>query len=108
MLVLDREPAHRHEPGEDQRMEARLRAEREEDVAVEAPQLPRVVEPGRVEAFDLAGDADERVARVERADPVDAAPPRDRGVPGRPGVVAERRDGAEAGDDYTFLHSLNA
>ena len=53
---------------------------------------------GRVEVLDLGGDPDRKVARVEGADPVDAALARARRPPRGRHVVAERRDRAEPRD----------
>ena len=73
VLVLDREPAHRAEAGEDQRVHARLGAAREDGVGVAAlDQLRRLADRVR------AGRArrDDRVVRA-------ADPERDRDLPAR-------------------------
>ena len=71
----------------------------EEDVAVHPPRLLRRHELAGVEAAHLRGDPHRVLGGVERLDPPDAAAARYRGVPGRRGVEADRRDRPEAGDD---------
>jgi len=73
-------------------------AEGEQHVALELADLFRRGDLGRVEVLDLRRDPHGQPLGVERADPVDSAPPGDGGLPGGPSVVAERRDGAKAGD----------
>ena len=52
----------------------------------------------RLEPLHLGRDPYRELARVEGADEVHPAPPRDGRLPGRARVVAERGDGSEAGD----------
>src|SRR5439155_3633527 len=73
-------------------------AQRKQDVPLELPDLLRGGDLRGVEVLDLRGDAHGRLARVERADPVDAALARQGRPPGRRRIVAERRDRAESGD----------
>src|SRR5262249_12317282 len=68
-------------------------------VALEPPRLLRRHDAGAVEVLHLGRDAHGKLARVERANPVDPAATRDGSVPRRRRVVAERRDGAETRDD---------
>ena len=75
------------------------RRDGEHDVALEPPRVLRPDDRLGLEALDLRGDADREVARVEGADPVDAASSGDRRVPGRLRVEPERGDGSETGDD---------
>src|SRR4029453_12187799 len=71
----------------------------EQDVAVEPARLLRRDDVGgRLEVLDLGGDAHRELARVERLDPVDPAPARDRSLPCRGGVVPQRADRPEPGD----------
>ena len=70
----------------------------EHDVPLEPPRLLRADDRLRLEALHLGGDPHGEPARVERPDPVDAAPPRDRRVPGRLRVEPERRDRSQTGD----------
>jgi hypothetical protein len=77
------------------------RAQREDDVALELPDLLRRSHLRRVEVLDLGCDPDRNVAGIERADPVDSALPGQRSPPRGGRVVADRRDGAEAGDGYS-------
>ena len=53
------------------------RRDGEHDVALEPARVLRPDDGLRLEALHLGRDADRELARVERADPVDAAPPRD-------------------------------
>ena len=71
----------------------------EHDVALEPARVLRADDRLRLEALHLGRDAHRELARVERADPVDAAPPGDSRVPGRLRVEPERGDGSETGDD---------
>ena len=57
------------------------RAEREQHVAVELAHLLRRGDPAGSKSLTSAAIAHRELARVERADPVDAAPPLDRGRP---------------------------
>ena len=75
------------------------RGDRKQHVALEPPRLFRRYHARAVEVLDLRGDAHGKVGRVERPDPVDPAPPRQRRVPRRARVVAERRHRAETRDD---------
>ena len=75
------------------------RGDSEHDVALEPARVLRPDDRLRLEALDLRGDAHREVARVERADPVDAATPGHRRVPGGLRVEPERGDGSETGDD---------
>src|SRR5919198_784018 len=91
--------AHRVEPVES-RIGHRLTrgAEGEEDVPLELAHLLRRGDLRRVEVLHLGRHPDGELARVEGADPVDSALPGDGSLPGRLGVVAERRHGTEAGN----------
>ena len=71
----------------------------EEDVAVHPSRLLRRHELAGVEAAHLRGDPHRVLGGVERLDPPDAAATRYRGIPGRCGIEADRRDRPEAGDD---------
>src|SRR5207247_5655881 len=73
-------------------------AEREQDVPLELAHVLRRRDLRRVEVLHLGCDAHGQPVDVEGADPVDAAAARDGGLPGRLGVVADRRDGPEPGD----------
>ena len=75
-------------------------AEREEDVAVEPPRVLRRGDLGRVEVLHLRRDPHRELARVERADEVDAALAGDGRAPGRRRIGADRRHGAEPGHDH--------
>ncbi len=83
------------------------RGDGEEDVPLEPARLLRRHDARRVELLDLGGHAHRELRRVERADPVDAAAPVDRCAPRRRGIVAERRDRSESGDDHS-AHALRA
>src|SRR5207244_260999 len=54
----------------------------------------------RVEVLHLGRDPHGKAACVERADEVDATLAGEGSAPRRGRVVADRRDGAEAGDDH--------
>ena len=56
-----------------------------------------------VEALDLARDLAGHLRRIEAGDPRDAAPAVDEPVPEGRHVVADRREGAHAGDDDAAL-----
>ena len=75
------------------------RSNGEHDVPLEPSRVLRADDRLGLEALHLRGDPHREVARVERANPVDAAPPGDRRVPGRLRVEPERGDGSETGDD---------
>ncbi len=70
----------------------------EDDVPLEPTRVLRAYHRFRLEPLHLGRDPHREVARVERLDPVDAAPARDRRLPGRRGVEPERRDCSETGD----------
>src|SRR5436190_1452207 len=69
---------------------------------VELPDRLRRGEPGRVEILDLGPDPHRLLARVVRADEIDAAPALDRGLPGRRRVVSERGHRAEPRNGNPF------
>ena len=73
--------------------------DREHDVALEPARILRPDDRLRLEVLDLGRDPDRKLARVEGADPVDPAPPRDSRVPRRRRVETEGCDGSETGDD---------
>ena len=73
----------------------------EQDVAVHAPRLLRRDEAPTVEAPHLRRDPHGVLGRVERLDPADPAPARDRRLPRGRRVEPDRRDGSETGDDDT-------
>ena len=112
LLLLDdrRDPADRR-PDEDpdprgvEAVQARIvprllrGGDREEDVAVHPARLLGRHELAGVESAHLRGDPHRVLGGVERLDPPDAAATRDRGIPGRCGIEADRRDRPEAGDD---------
>lgn len=75
------------------------RGERELDAAIEALELLGGREAVTLEVLDLGCDVDRILARVERADEIDAAAPLHRSLPGGLHVVAERGDRSHAGDD---------
>ena len=75
---------------------------------VEPPRLLRRHDAAAVEVLDLGRDAHGKLARVERADPVDPAAPGDGRLPGGARVVPERRDRSQPRDDDSFLHVRNA
>src|SRR5262249_2790589 len=89
------EPAR--EPGVVERLARR--DEPELDVAVGPPDLLAVQDAGRVEVLDGGGDPAVEPRRVERADGRDARPAGDEPRPRGAHVLAERREGAHAGDD---------
>src|SRR5439155_26406747 len=55
--------------------------DRQDDVPLEAAGALRADDRRGVETLDLRGDPNRVLARVERLDPVDAAPARDRSLP---------------------------
>src|SRR5439155_2120652 len=59
-----------------------------------------------VVVLDLAGDLRLVWRRIEARDATDAAAPRDEAVPRGCDVVAERCDGAQAGDDDASAHAV--
>ena len=69
------------------------------DVAVGAPDLLAVEDPGRVEVLDGADDPAVEPRRVEGVDRRDAGAARDEAVPRRTHVLPERAQRAHAGDD---------
>ena len=73
--------------------------DREHDIALEPASILRAHRRNRVEPLHLGRDPDRVPRGVERLDESDTAPPRDRGVPRRARVEAERRDGSETRDD---------
>ncbi len=81
----------------------RLRGgEREQDVAVHAPGLLGPGDGYRIEALDLARDADRHVARVELRDLGDAGAPGEQRLPGLVGREAHRRHAADTRDRDAF------
>ena len=81
----------------------RLRGrEREQDVAIHAPGLLGPGDGYRIEALDLARDADGHVARVELGDLGDAGTPGEQRLPGLVGREAHRRHAADTGDRDAF------
>ena len=82
------------------------RAEREEHVPVELPDLLRRGHRARVEILHLRGDPNRLAARVVRVDEIDSAPALDGSLPGRRSVVTDRRHRAEPRDRYPS-HSAN-
>ena len=73
--------------------------ERELREAVHAPRLLAVDPDRRVEVLELAGEVDVVAGRVEVRDRAGARLAGDEALPGRVGVVPERRHHADAGDD---------
>ena len=71
----------------------------EQHVPIHAPRLLRREEVAHVEPPHLRRDPHGVLGRVERLDPADTAPARDRGLPRRRCVEPDRRDGSETGDD---------
>src|SRR6187200_1773619 len=85
----------------DTRVRPRLtrRSDGEHDVPLEPARVLRAHHFRRVETLDLRRDAHGELARVEGADPVDAARAGDGGIPRRLRVEPQGRDGSETGDD---------
>ena len=97
----DQDPGPRRIDALDAGIRPRLprRRDREHDVPLEPARVLGADDRLGLEPLDLRGDSNGEVARVEGADPVDAARPGDGSVPRRPGIEPERRDCSETGDD---------
>ncbi len=87
----------------DARVAPRLarRRDGEHDVPLEPARILRADHCFGLEVLHLGGDTHRVAARVERADPVHSAPPRDGGFPRRARVQTERGDRPQPGDDDT-------
>ena len=69
----------------------------EHDVPLEPARILRADDGLRRESLHFGRDANGKLARIECADPVDAATTCDGGVPGRLRVEPQRRDRSESG-----------
>ena len=77
---------------------------RELHAPVEVPRLATPEVRLAVKALDLGGHLDREALRVEARDRPDAAAAREHRLPGRGCRVAQRRDGADAGDRHPVFH----
>ena len=89
------------EPLRDPRLVHRLarRDQPELDVAIDPPDVLAVEDGRRIEVAHLAAHLRIEAGRVEGLDPADPGAPGEETLPRRGDVVAERADGAHAGDD---------